>query len=212
MESAVLAYSVKSSYTLSMFSLYILFPELSCNTWRVAHTRFCSSYYNFQAWLTVNRAQFWFAFEMNTVLKKENTLQGRWMRRQNVCIFTYQSVMAYLNKHVQHRLGKHNKNAYQIENVKDSCRNYWGFISGEQPFLRCQSKFQNRLWIHFKRPYNNLQANKSVLLHGHPSYSCSWIYSNTLIRTRANLCVYTNIFETICVYFLHIIDVCFGNC
>lgn len=74
-----------------------------------------------------------------------------------MCVYIYRpALMAYLNEHVQQRLEKNNKNAYQLQNVKDSCRNYWRFISGEQPFLRCKSIFRNQLCIHFKRPYNNL--------------------------------------------------------
>lgn len=75
-------------------------------------------------------------------------------------------------------LRKTTENAYQLQNVKDSCRNYGGFISGEQPFLRCKSMFRNRQCVRFKRPYNNLQANQRVLFHGHASF---WIWSNTFI-------------------------------
>lgn len=37
--------------------------------------------------------------------------------------------MAYLNIHIQHKFKQNNQNVYQLQNVKDSCRNYCRFIS-----------------------------------------------------------------------------------
>lgn len=82
-ESTVLAYSVKSGYTLSMFSLHILFPEVSSNILYVIKTQFCGSCYNFQAWHTANLPQLWSAFQALqwTHCSKERGLEGRRMRR-----------------------------------------------------------------------------------------------------------------------------------
>lgn len=136
----------------------------------------------------------------------QKVLQGRRMRGQNVCIFTDWPMIAYPNKHVQQILERNNRNAKLLQNVIDSCRNYGGIISGEQPFLRCKSMFGNRLRVCFERPYNNPKAYQRVLFHGHTS--CR-IYSNTLIlsdnnRTLDNLKMYR-------AYFLHIKDVHFRN-
>lgn len=51
------------------------------------------------------------------------------MKVQNVYTFTDEPLIAYLKNHTKHRLMQNNQNVYQLENVKDSCRNYWRFIS-----------------------------------------------------------------------------------
>lgn len=55
--------------------------------------------------------------------------QTYWMKVQNVYTFTDEPLIAYLKNHTKHRLMQNNQNVYQLENVKDSCRNYWRFIS-----------------------------------------------------------------------------------
>lgn len=78
---------------------------------------------------------------MSTALKRKTRYKGAEWEDKNVCIFTDQPVLAYLNKHgTTEDLWKTNENAYQLQNVKDSCGNYGRFISVEQPFLRCKKR------------------------------------------------------------------------